>query len=152
MKNISSRSDFLQKTPLVLFVLLFLAVGLCAQKQGEQPPAQAPKSENKIPPEAAAKTNPIRPTAESLARGKKMYGYDCAMCHGDKGDGKGDMASDYKNVTDFTNPDSLKNRTDGELFYIIRNGEGENMPGEGDRAKDDQVWDMVNYIRSLAKK
>jgi mono/diheme cytochrome c family protein len=151
--------NFPQKTLRVLFVLLFFAFAflLQAQKQGDQAPAQAPKAESpkaeyKVPPEDAAKPNPIKPTAESLAKGKKMYGYDCAMCHGDKGDGKGDMASDYKNVTDFTNPDSLKGRTDGELFYIIRNGKGESMPGEGDRAKDDQVWDMVNYIRSLAKK
>jgi mono/diheme cytochrome c family protein len=56
-----------------------------------------------------------------------------------------------KNVTDFTNPDALKNRTDGELFYVIRKGRGE-MPPEGDRAKDDDIWNLVNYIRSLAKK
>ena len=81
-----------------------------------------------------------------------MYGYDCAMCHGKDGDGKGDMASDLKNVPDFTKPGTLKNRTDGELFYIVRNGEGQDMPPEGDRAKDDNVWNMVNYVRSLAKK
>jgi mono/diheme cytochrome c family protein len=61
------------------------------------------------------------------------------------------MASDMKNVTDFTNPDSLKNSSDGALFYVIRNGKGE-MPPEGDRAKDDDIWNLVNYIRSLAKK
>jgi mono/diheme cytochrome c family protein len=72
------------------------------------------------------------------------------MCHGANGDGKGDMASDMKNVTDFTNPESLKNRTDGELFYVIRHGKNE-MPPEGDRAKDDDIWNLVNYIRSLAK-
>ena len=42
----------------------------------------------------------------------------------------------------------MKNRTDGELFYIIRNGKGEDMPPEGDRAKDDDIWNMVNYIRA----
>ena len=45
----------------------------------------------------------------------------------------------------------MKNRTDGELFNVIRKGKGE-MPPEGDRAKDDDIWNMVNYIRSLAKK
>ncbi|HEY6303281.1 MAG TPA: cytochrome c [Terriglobales bacterium] len=112
-------------------------------------PAKAP--EYKIPPEAAAKNNPVKPTAESLAKGKKMYGIDCAMCHGDKGDGKGDMGPDFKNIPDFTNPDTLKNRSDGELFYITRNGKGADMPPEDNRAKDDDVWNMVSYIRSLAK-
>jgi len=138
------------KTPLVLFVSLFLVFALWAQK--DQPPAKTPAPESKISPEDTAKVNPVKPTAESLAKGKKMYGYDCAMCHGKEGDGKGDMASDFKNVTDFTNPEALKNRTDGELFYITRNGKGDNMPPEGDRAKNDDIWNMVNYIRSFKKK
>lgn len=126
--------------------ILLFAFALWAQK-----PKDAPPAEYKVPPEAAAKANPVKPSEESLAKGKKLYGLDCAMCHGNSGDGKGDMASDIKNVTDFTNPESLKNRKDGELFYVIRNGKGD-MPPEGDRAKDDDIWNMVNYVRSLAKK
>jgi len=147
LRDREAKNDALQRIPLVLFILLFFVFALWAQKPKDQPPA-----EYKIPPEAAAKANPVKPTAESLAKGKKLYGYDCAMCHGKDGDGKGDMSSDMKNVTDFTNPDALKNRTDGELFYIIRKGKGDDMPPEGDRAKDDDIWNMVNYIRSLAKK
>jgi mono/diheme cytochrome c family protein len=136
---------YVKKSPLVLLALFFVVFALWAQKPN-QPPA-----EYKIPPEAAAKENPTKPGPESLAKSKKLYAIDCAMCHGEKGDGKGDMASDIKNVTDFTNPDALKGRTDGELFYVIRHGKGE-MPPEGDRAKDEDVWHLVNYVRSLAKK
>ncbi|MGB8010894.1 MAG: cytochrome c [Terriglobales bacterium] len=149
--NEVSKKNALQKTALVLLLLLFFVVALWAQTEKDQPPATAPAQESKAPPEAAAKTNPVKPTSESLAKGKKLYGFDCAMCHGESGNGKGDMATDMKNVTDFTNPESLKNRTDGELFYVIRKGKGE-MPPEGDRAKDDDIWNMVNYVRSLAKK
>ncbi len=145
LKDEMLKKNALQKTNLALLVLLFCGFALLAQ-------TKPPVPEYKIPPEAAAKANPVKPTAESLAKGKKLYGYDCAMCHGKDGDGKGDMSSDMKNVTDFTNPDALKNRTDGELFYIIRKGKGDDMPPEGDRAKDDDIWNMVNYIRSLAKK
>lgn len=136
-----------KKTPLIVLLSLSFAFAVWAQK--DQPKGAAP--ENKIPPEAAAKQNPVKPGPESLAKGKKLYGYDCAMCHGEHGDGKGDMAADIKNVTDFTNPEALKNRTDGELFYEIRNGKGE-MPPEGDRAKDDDIWNVVNYCRAFAKK
>jgi mono/diheme cytochrome c family protein len=45
----------------------------------------------------------------------------------------------------------LKDRTDGELFYIIKNGKDQ-MPPEGNRVKDETIWDMVNYVRSFAKK
>jgi len=74
------------------------------------------------------------------------------MCHGSNGDGKGDMAADMKGkVRDLTDPATLKPRTDGELFYIIKNGKGE-MPGEGTRLKPNDLWNLVNYIRSLPKK
>lgn len=73
------------------------------------------------------------------------------MCHGDTGDGKGDMATDIKNVTDFTNADAMKNLSDSHLFFVIRKGKG-SMPAEGDRGKDEDIWNLVNYIRSFAKK
>jgi mono/diheme cytochrome c family protein len=104
-----------------------------------------------LPANAQDKTNPVKPSPESLAKGKKLYKIDCAMCHGENGDGKGDMAADMKNVTDFTNPDVQKNSTDGQWFQIIRKGKGE-MPPEGERAKDDDIWNVVNYIRAFAKK
>jgi mono/diheme cytochrome c family protein len=131
---------------IVLISVAVVAFACTVWAQQSQPPA-----ESKVPPEAAQKANPVKPSPESHAKAKKLYAIDCAMCHGEKGDGKGDMASDMKNVTDFTNPDSMKDRTDGELFYIIRKGKGE-MPPEGDRAKDDDVWSLVNYIRAFAKK
>jgi mono/diheme cytochrome c family protein len=146
----------LKKTALILFTLLLLTFALGAQ-QGQspapsptQPPAKA-SAEEKIAPEEANKVNPVKPTAESLAKAKKTYGIDCAMCHGENGDGKGDLAADMKNVTDFTKPDALKDRADGELFHIIRKGKGD-MPPEGERAKNDDVWSLVNYVRAFAKK
>lgn len=134
---------------IALVVLVFVLV--VGAQQSQQPPAKA-APEYKIPPEDAQKQNPVKPSPESLAKAKKTYNIDCALCHGDKGDGKGDMSSDMKNITDFTNPDSLKNRTDGELFYIIRKGKGEMPPEEASRAKDEDVWNLVNYIRGFAKK
>lgn len=133
----------------VLLAFVVLACLVIAQQPA--PPPAKPPAEYKIPPEAAQKANPVKPTPELMAKAKKMYSIDCAMCHGENGDGKGDMAADLKNVTDFTKPDALKDRTDGELFHIIRKGKGD-MPLEGDRAKDDDVWNLVNYIRAFAKK
>jgi mono/diheme cytochrome c family protein len=132
----------------VVFLAL-LSLAFVSQAQKDQPPVKS--AEYKIPAEATARANPVKPTGESLAKGKKMYGIDCAMCHGKDGDGKGDMGPDFKTIPDFTNPDALKNRTDGELFYVTRNGKGD-MPPEDNRAKDDDVWNMVNYVKAFAKK
>jgi mono/diheme cytochrome c family protein len=99
-----------------------------------------------------AKKNPIAPTAESLAEARKMFGYNCAMCHGKSGDGKGDLAADMKlELRDWRDPASLEKLTDGELFWIISNGKGK-MPGNGERDKERMRWNYVNLVRSFVKK
>jgi mono/diheme cytochrome c family protein len=103
-----------------------------------------------VPVKDAREPNPVKPTPESIAQGKKIYRYDCASCHGVNGDAKTEVAKDLK-VPDLADPARLKDRTDGELFYIIKTGHGD-MPPEGNRVKSEQIWDLVNYVRSLARK
>jgi mono/diheme cytochrome c family protein len=103
-----------------------------------------------VPAEYVGKVNPVKPTAESQARAKKQYGWDCAMCHGDSGNGKGDVATEQKlTIRDYRDPSSLKGLSDGEMFYIIQHGMGQ-MPSEGDRAKPDEIWNLVIYLRRMA--
>ena len=138
----------------LLLVSALLPASFLLFAQDKQAPSKPSASSPiyTIPVDTAKRENPVKPTEESLARGKKQYGYDCAMCHGKNGDGKGEVATDMKlRMNDETNPDLLKGRTDGELFYIIQKGKDQ-MPPEGTRVKDETIWDMVNYIRSLAKK
>ncbi len=100
-----------------------------------------------IPVEATKQPNPVKATPESIARAQKWWTLDCAMGHG-----KGETAKDMNlAIADFTDPATLKDRTDGEIFYIIKNGH-KDMPPEGQRVKTEQNWDLVNYVRSLAKK
>jgi mono/diheme cytochrome c family protein len=114
--------------------------------------AAAPSAPFKVPEDLAAKTNPVKPTSEGLAHAKKVWGYDCALCHGASGDGKGDIASSMKApMKDYTDPAALAGMSDGTLFYIIQKGKGE-MPAEGDRAKPDDIWNMVTLVRSFSKK
>jgi mono/diheme cytochrome c family protein len=108
--------------------------------------------EFKVPPEIVKQANPVKPTPGGLAQAKKTYGIDCAMCHGKDGDGKGDLAADMKlKLPDYRDPATLKDKSDGEIFYIIQKGKGD-MPQDGDRLKPDEIWNMVSYLRSLAKK
>jgi mono/diheme cytochrome c family protein len=119
---------------------------------GQETPGPAPPATS-LPADAATLVNPVTPTAESQAHAKTVYGYDCAMCHGVNGNGKGDLAGELKltEMKDFTDLGALKGMTDGELFYIIKNGKGK-MPAEGDRAKPDEIWNMVVLVRSFSKK
>ncbi|MFZ0287188.1 MAG: cytochrome c [Terriglobales bacterium] len=135
----------------LVIVSAFLTLQFVAYNlQGQTSPKTQPAAEYKIPPEASNRSNPVKPSPESLAAGKKIYAYDCAMCHGKSGDGKGEI-KDTKGISNFTDPAALKSYTDGDLFYIIQKGKGD-MPPEGDRAKEEDLWNLVNYVRSFANK
>lgn len=141
----------MRKRTLVLSVLVFTLLALVAFPAWTQENKPAPKtSYHPVPVTDARQPNPVKPTPESIAEGKKIYSYDCALCHGVNGDGKTEAGKEMK-IPDLTDPAVLKDRTDGELFYVIKSGRGE-MPLEGNRVKAEQVWDLVNYVRSLAKK
>ena len=137
-----------------VWVVAAIVLLCCAvwARQEQKAPAAGAAAEYRIPPEASKLANPVKATPASLAAGKKTYGFDCAMCHGKDGDGKGELALDMKlKLVDYRDPASLKEMTDGDLFYIIKNGKGD-MTGEGDRSKPDEIWNLVNYVRSLAQK
>jgi mono/diheme cytochrome c family protein len=110
-------------------------------------PAAAPAQATTYP------RNPVRPTPETQAKAKSIYAIDCSMCHGDNGNGKTDLATSMSlTLADWTDPKSLANHQDGELFSVIRNGKGDKMPPEAEgRAKDEVVWNLIIYIRSFSK-
>ena len=113
-------------------------------------PATAPAQ---APPAASNTTkNPVKPTAESLAKAKKTYGFDCEMCHAANGSGKTDLAKDMQlTLNDLSDPKTLADKTDGDIFDIIRKGKDKMPPEDVARAKDDDVWNLVIYVRGLAK-
>lgn len=130
---------------------LFVLSALLFSSPSPQQPTPTP-AQSSIPADAAHLVNPVKPTPESQAHAKKMYEYDCAVCHGPNGNGKGDLAADMKPpLKDYTDHAALKDLSDGELFYIIKNGKGQ-MTGEGDREKPEGIWNMVILVRSFAKK
>jgi mono/diheme cytochrome c family protein len=131
--------------PALSLSLLLLTLPL---RQQTTPEATAPAAP--IPAADAAKVNPVKPTAASLAKARKMYGYDCAMCHGATGNGKGDVGAGM-NLKDYTDPAALRDFTDGQLFYIIQNGRGQ-MQGEAGRQNDQEIWNMVILVRSFSHK
>jgi cytochrome c len=100
----------------------------------------------------ATATSPIKPTAESQAKAKSLYQMDCTMCHNDNGNGKTDVAKSMGlTISDFTDQKVMSQKQDGELFNIIRNGKDKMPPEVAGRANDTMVWNLVHYIRNMAK-
>ena len=143
--------------------ILFVVGGslLAQEKKGEaqgsagstpQAATTASPHNYEISPEEAARKNPIKFTDASVNRGKKVFATQCALCHGETGDGKSDLAKEMTlTLPDFTQPDSLAKRTDGELFAIVATGK-DPMPSQKGRMPETQIWNLVNYLRSLSGK
>ena len=142
----------MRQTIAVVAALLIAGVAASSGKQDKPKDSQTPSGEFKVPPEEAKRTNPTKATPASLAEARRFYGFDCAMCHGKEGDGKGDLVDEMKlQMHDWREPAAVEKMTDGELFYIVTKGKGQ-MPGEGTRMSAEQRWQLVNLVRSFAKK
>ena len=103
-------------------------------------------------PDAAKLKNPVVSSAESLAAGKKLYA-KCASCHGINGEGGAgnDLIPAAPSLVDSTWDHGS---TDGEIFDNIKNGVAPdfNMVPFKDQLKDEEIWHIVNYLRSIGKK
>ena len=146
----------MRKAWLVLGAVCAASIGMARAKpnarQEKPKDTQAATDESKISQEDIDKKNPVKPSSEGLAAARKVYGYDCAMCHGPKGDGKCDLVESMKlTMHDWNDPASLAGKSDGEIFFIITKGKGK-MMGEGDRLPETMRWNMVNLVRSYSKK
>ena len=104
-------------------------------------------------PEAAKITNPVAATPESIASGKQVYTRYCAVCHGVNAEG-GSGSDISPPAPDLTDKEWKRGSTDGEIFSVIKNGVPPDLSMEpwGDRIKDPEIWNVVNYLRSIGKK
>jgi mono/diheme cytochrome c family protein len=101
---------------------------------------------------AAAVKNPVAATAESIADGKRLYLRHCASCHG--ANAEGGAGNDLiPAAPDLTDSEWKHGSTDGEIFSAIKNGVPPelNMIPFADQLKDAEIWNVVNYLRSIAK-
>jgi mono/diheme cytochrome c family protein len=120
-----------------------------------QPPGTVPRDAGQgelVVDRAAYETrkNPMPATAESIARGDRLYQVYCTPCHGADGKGNGPVAARYIPPADLTSP-AVQAKSDGHISYYIGYG-GAIMPGYGEAMSVADRWDLVNFVRTLARK
>ena len=95
--------------------------------------------------------NPIPRSAESIARGRQLFAKDCAVCHGAEGRGDGVAAAALPQAPgDLSTIAPPPIFPDGVVAYRILNGV-KLMPGFKSTLTENEIWDLLNFIRSLAK-
>jgi mono/diheme cytochrome c family protein len=103
-----------------------------------------------IPAEAKKQKNPLIADARVLAEAREHYKEHCAVCHAEDGSGKTPLASGLSPEVPDLHAAHIQKLTDGEMFYIIRNGvRFTGMPGWD--LDDNHNWSLVSLIRQFAK-
>jgi len=120
-----------------------LAVSIIAQnRRKDNPQKETPKS-------GAAKA-PLPYTIKSIARGKQFYLINCVECHDQDGKGLGRRDFTGTPPADLTDPDAWLRGTSAEaIFASIHDGTKDDMPPFKGRLQDEQIWHVVNFVRSL---
>jgi mono/diheme cytochrome c family protein len=127
------------------FFILFLVIALFIYFE-----ATAQSKTWVAPKEADNLKNPLAGNTEILPYAKVIYTTYCGPCHGNKGKGDGIAAAGLsKKPADHTS-DYVQKQTDGALYWMITTGRNP-MPSYKTTLPDNQRWELVNYIRTLAK-
>lgn len=116
-----------------------------------------PRKTQQAPEEFLAKSNPLPASEDHIKAGRILFmetakPLACMNCHGAKGNGAGALgAALIPPPRNFTCGSMMKDIPDGQLFWVIKNG----SPGTGmmpfSNLSDDEVWQLISYIRTLAR-
>lgn len=105
-----------------------------------------------VPEEAAAVENPIEPTQDSVVAGATLYAQNCAVCHGETGEGDGPAADSLEMKPADMHEDHVQELSDGGLFWIISHGRPETpMPPWDHVLTEDERWHVVNFLRTFSE-
>jgi mono/diheme cytochrome c family protein len=104
--------------------------------------------------DAAKIKNPVKATAESIDAGKTAYNKYCKFCHNDGGTGNGALAPKDTHPPNLVDAQWDHGSSDGEIFTNIKDGIGPKFDMKPMKAKMKygDIWNVVNYLRSLGPK
>jgi mono/diheme cytochrome c family protein len=105
-------------------------------------------------PAAAKIANPVASTPESIAAGEAIYKRRCSGCHGIDAKGGPPKEEFLKPAPNLIDDSYDHGSSDGEMFDVIKNGVPPDlvMDGWGERISETDIWNIVNYLRALARK
>ena len=130
----------------VIPALVFAVAALTSVSAGAQNPGGSPEGKNM--------KNPVASSAESIAAGKAAFAKNCRFCHNADAKGNGPMAPEGTKPSNLTDDTWDRGSTDGEIFLVIQNGAGPKFDMKGYKSKmtDPEIWNVVNFLRSIQAK
>lgn len=92
--------------------------------------------------------NPLPVTEKNLANGKHIYTINCAICHGDKGDGQGNLVKREKFLGIPSFSDEGRVITEGSIYHVIMYGLN-SMGSYASQTSEEERWQIVMYVENL---
>ena len=139
----------------VSFVIAFAGlIGCSVRAPGSTETAIMTTVKRRVTVGGANDKNPVPPTPENIQRGQQAFSAYCAACHGLDGQTTGVpfAAAMSPPVPELTSH-SVQAYTDGQLKYVITNGlSPSGMPASKGILRDEEVWEIVTYLRHLPPK
>ena len=96
--------------------------------------------------------SPIKADAEVIKSGKVLWIKHCASCHGKTGLGDGTKAAQLETAMEDMTTAAVQNQSDGALFYKISEGRDEMPSFKKKIADEEELWQIVHYVRTLKAK
>ena len=93
--------------------------------------------------------NPFPRTAQTLARGQRVYMNTCVVCHGPEGDGHGYIVPPFP-MPPTLHSDKVRGWTDGRIFHVITVGQNL-MPAYASQILPEDRWAVIGYVRALER-
>jgi mono/diheme cytochrome c family protein len=104
-----------------------------------------------IPPDGKDEKSPLKPSADLVKKGKTIFTANCQKCHGPEGKGDGPDSDPHSPAADLTDDFRTALNPDGVLYYKISNGHSNDMPAFKSKLTKDEVWTVIEYVKSLRK-
>jgi len=104
-----------------------------------------------IPPGGKDEKSPLTSSADVLKKGKSLFTGNCQRCHGPEGKGDGPDSDPQSPAADLTDDFRTALNPEGVLYYKIWNGHSNDMPAFKSKLTKDEVWTLVEYVKSLRK-
>ena len=95
--------------------------------------------------------NPVDADDVSIQRGSELFILNCVICHGEKGMGDGVIGAFFTNKPANLTSTTVQALSDGAIFMVISNGVEGRMPPMNENFSVRERWDLVNFLRTLAK-
>jgi len=89
--------------------------------------------------------------ASARENGRRLFLTHCALCHGERADGIGRRRNLSSRPRDFTDPSWRGRSSPAEIYLVIRNGRRGTAMAGWKILDEEQTWDLVAYVLSVAK-